>query len=237
MPAHKLSATQTAPAYSIVGVYSERPEAEFVRHVAILAEDTQLEFGRPAAVFHMGPPLVAGERSRKTPGAKPECPAHLAGSVPLDLDDNEGIKDWLAEVDKQRMPENPFKRYVVKPHADWYRAPETGRRLYRRFSCAGFVLECYRYIGVVLVNTAEQDLPDVSFAMLVRAYPVLDREEALQKLTGLTRDDLGVPGEGPWRIVLAGYVFHALDRVTEEEPRPAAYSPDSVADAHFPRQR
>jgi len=236
LPAQKLSATQTAPAYSIVGMYSEPPGAQFVRHVAILAEDTQLEFSRPAAVFHMGPPLVAGERSRKTPRAKRECPVHLLGSVPLDLEDNEGIEDWLAEVDKERMPENPFKRYIVKPHADWYRAPETGRRLYRRFSCAGFVLECYRYINVDLVCTDDSDVPDVDLATLVNAYPEMEREEVLARL-GLTRNDLGIPGGGPWRIVLAGYVFHALDRVTEEDPRPAAYSPDSVADAHFPGQR
>jgi len=224
LPAQKLSATQTAPAYSIVGMYSEPPGAQFVRHVAILAEDTQLEFGRPAAVFHMGPPLVAGERSRRTPRARLECPVHLLGGVPLDLDENEGIGDWLAEVDKERMPENAFKRFIVKPHADWHLAPETGRRLYRRFSCVGFVLECYRHI-------------DVDLATLVKAYPEVEREEVVTRLTGLTRNDLGIPGGGPWRIVLAGYVFHALDRVTEEHPRPAAYSPNSVANAHFPGHR
>ena len=133
------------------------------------------------------------------------------------------------------MPENPYRRYIVKPHADWYRAPETGHRLYRRFSCAGFVLECYRHINVDLVCTDDSDLPDVDLATLVNAYPELEREEVLARL-GSTRNDLGIPGGGPWRIVLAGYVFHALDKVAVGSPRPSAYKVVDLAAAWFPRR-
>ncbi len=242
LPAHKLPTGQTAQSetasvYTIVGMYSAPADAGFVRHVAILADESQLLWGQPATVRHMGPPLVAGERTGKTGHAKLECPVHLVGSVPLDLDDREGIEDWLEEVDKESPPDNPFRRYIVRPHRAWHTAPETGRPLYRRFSCAGFVLECYRSIGMDLVNTEERDLPDVDRDMLVMAYPEVEKERALERLTGgLTRDDLGIAGNGPWQLVLAGYVFHALNEIADEDLRSGTYTPQSVADAYFPRQ-
>ena len=237
MPAQKLCPGEavTASAYSIVGTYSKPADAQFARHVAILAEESPLESGKAATVWHMGPPLVSGEKSRETQGAKLQCPVHLAGNTPLDLDDKEGIEDWLEEVDKEPPPNNPFKRFVVRPHWNWHTAPETGRPLYRRFSCAGFVLECYRSIGIDLVNTEERDLPNVDFDMLVEAYPEIAREKVFAR-QGLTRDELGIPGEGPWRIVLAGYVFHALDAITDEDAKSRTYRPASVAEAHFPRR-
>ncbi|MBN2476360.1 MAG: hypothetical protein JXB62_17235 [Pirellulales bacterium] len=154
----------------------------------------------------------------------------------LDLDDREGIEDWLAEVDTEPPPENPFKRYVVRPHCDWQTAPETGRRLYRRFSCAGFVVECYRSVGINLVNTREADLPDVEYAMIKHAYPqVKDRANVQEAMGGLTLDDLGLGGDGPWQVVLAGYVFHALDEISDENPRAAPHAPASTAEAYYPK--
>ncbi len=232
LPAHKLPTAQTAQsetatAYSIVGMYSNPADAQFVRHIAILADESELESGQPATVWHMGPPLE-GRATLKS--------VHLVGSILLDLDDVEGIHDWLEDVLKDPPPDNPFRRYVVRPHWDWHTAPETGRLLYRRFSCTGFVLECYRSIGIDLVNTEERDLPDVNFDMLVKAYPDLKRERALERLMGgLTRDDLGIGGDGPWRLVLAGYVFHALNEIADEYPRSGTYAPQSVAEAYFPR--
>ncbi len=241
MPAEKLPSgpptrSVTAPAYSIVGMYSEPTEKRFVRHVAILAEESSLESGKRAAVWHMGPPLVSGERTKKRiHGAQIES-VHLSGRVPLDLDQMEGIKDWLEEVDKESAPEDPFKRYLVRPHCVWHIAPETDRPLYRRFSCVGFVLECYKSVDIDLVNTEESDLPEVDFETLVKAYPGLGRDELLlqRAMRGVTRDDLGIAGEGPWRIVLAGYVFHALERVPSKGPIPETFTPRSVIEAHFP---
>ena len=214
-------------------MYCDPTDSHFVRHVAVLAEDSELKWGQPVSVWHMGPPLVAGERTRPPQRTKRECPVHVVGSVSLDLDDKEGIEDWLEEVDKEPPPDSPFKRYVVRPQCIWQSAPETGRPQYRRFSCAGFVLECYRSIGVDLVNTEERDLPDVDFDMLVQVFPELNRPKALKRLN-ITRDDLGIAGSGPWPIVLAGYVFHALDRITEDNPRPAAHTPQEVAEAYYP---
>jgi hypothetical protein len=157
------------------------------------------------------------------------------GIAPLDIGDLEAVRDWLAEVDKEPPPDNPFRRFIVNPHWKWHEAPETRRRLYRRFSCAGFVLECYRSIDVYLVDTEEGGLPDVHFDIVVKAYPEAGDREKLARLTGgVTPEDLGIPGDGPWPVLLPGYIFHALQRITEENPRPPAYTPSSVADACFP---
>jgi hypothetical protein len=180
----------------------------------------------------MTPPLVAGEETKKTRGAKPECVVHLAGTAQLSLDEQEAIRDWLEEVDKEPGPDNPFRRYIVRPHSDWYTAPETGRRLYRRFSCAGFVVECYGSVTIQLVNAHEVNLPRVDFGTLSRAYPIRQGDRLAARF-GLTREDLGIPDPGPWPVLLPGYLFHALDRVSPDGTRPPGFTPSSPADAEF----
>jgi len=83
-------------------------------------------------------------------------------------------------------------------------------RRYRRFSCAGFVLDAHRQVEINLLLVDEealQALPEVDEQMLVLAYPDANRRRLHR---------LGVPGNGPWRIILAGYVFHALDRTSQQ---------------------
>jgi hypothetical protein len=48
------------------------------------------------------------------------------------------------------------------------------------------------------------------------------------------REELGIPGDGPWRVVLAGYVMNALDR-PESAIRSLRYSP-RPGDEFFPRR-
>lgn len=223
MPAQRLSVqhkadTPTTPIYAVVGMYSGTGDDGFVQHVALLAEETKLSRGQSATVWQMRPPLEAGK-----------CDVHVSGTIPLTLEDVEAFHDWRCEVDKEPPPENPFRRYIVRPHSEWYRSPETNRRLYRRFSCVGYVIECYRSIGVDLVVTSEPDLPEVDFDTLEKAYPDLSRIGARTKKT------LGVAGDGPWPIVMPGYVFHALAQATDDNPRPPAYMPKSTEDARFPR--
>jgi hypothetical protein len=57
------------------------------------------------------------------------------------------------------------------------------------------------------------------------AYPGIAHQSRL-------REHLGIPGDGPWPVVLAGYVLHALNR-TKEDVRRRPYSP-SRNDATFP---
>ncbi|MCX7424172.1 MAG: hypothetical protein NTW96_00820 [Planctomycetia bacterium] len=222
MPAERLPFqhkpdTPAAPVYAVVGTYPSTGHDGFVLHIALLAEETKLSYGQSAAVWHMRPPLESGEH-----------PVHVVGTTPLTLDDVESLHDWRNEVDKEPPPDNPFRRYIVRPHSRSYHAPETNRKLYQRFSCVGYVIECYRSIDVDLVVTSEPDLPEVDSDTLEKVYPDLNRIGARM------REVLGIPGNGPWPILMPGYVFHALAQATEETPRPPAYTPESTEYARFP---
>ncbi len=129
-----------------------------MKHAALLSADTPLQFGADnVLVWHIGPPLVAGakftaaasENSRKTT-------IHIAGFVDLDGDDIEGIETWLADVDQEDRPlglsrTERLAQYRVSPPVYWIPA-ENGTPLYRQFSCVGFVLDCYRSIGINLID-------------------------------------------------------------------------------------
>ena len=98
-------------------------------------------------------------------------------------------------------------QYVVAPHVREEKADD-GTTKYRRFSCAGFVIEAYREAAINLLMTEAAELPDVGLNTLLQQYP--DHARAL--LLPPMRKKAGLEGEGPWRVVLAGYVLNSLDR-------------------------
>lgn len=224
--------------YSIVGKYVDSGPLDFVRHVAILKDDVDLAGPADVEVYHMGPPVVAGEGSASVPFSKRSCRTDLVADLAIDAEEREAIEDWLAEVEKEdRKYVKPFQQYVVIPHVTWVWSPENGRRLRRRFSCAGFVIECFRAAAVDLIDTSA-DMPEVDAGLLEVAYPDLvglqNADDRIKERVGFKgRDDLGLPGNGPWRAVLAGYVFHSLNRVTSANPRPGAHVPTSTREACF----
>ena len=218
------------PIYAVVGMYSPpHVTGGFVQHVAILRERRQLNFGATnVEVWHMVPPLIVGPFTVAAAGGDLLCPVvHVAGVVDLDPDDCEGIQTWLSIVEKENRPYgrvSNFRQYIVKPHMDWERAKETNRPIYRKFSCAGFVVECYASVGLNLISLPEDTYLEVDLQTLIRAYPEAARESM--------RERYGIAGNGPWRILMPGYVFHAMDR----EPgvvRVVAYDPTNVTEAHF----
>lgn len=219
-------------------MYTDSDPEDFVRHVAILREDIDLQEPTEVGVYHMGPPLVAGEKSAAERFAKPTCRADIASDVALDTEEREAIDDWLAQVEKQnRDGVKPFQQYVVHPHFKWVRSPETGRRIRCRFSCAGFVIECYRAADILLLDT-DAELPEVDERTLRAAYPDLarleNREPPIKDRFGFkNREDLGIAGNGPWRVILAGYLFHSLKRATADNKRPEAYVPKSATEGCF----
>ncbi len=199
--------------FAVIGVYDD-PDSAFVRHAALLREDSTVPYGENVHVFHMGPPLVAGEHSRGQAGEDPTCPSQVAGWINLTADEREGVIDWLAEVDKENRPGGfvgAWRTYVVDPPECWYE-DEKQVRLYHRFSCGGFVLACYRDgAGITLIEMPPTTAwPEVSLERIVRAYgsEVRGREKL--------RRGLGLPGDGPWSVLLAGYVIHAFDRGDRE---------------------
>ena len=237
LKSHTTGAPTSFQPYSIVGVYADSGPAGFVRHLALLKDNASLNGPEKVDVYHMGPPIVAGPQSATAPFARRSCRADILSDIALDAEERESIEDWLAEVEKEdRTDLKPFQQYVVVPHVAWVVAPETGRRIRRRFSCVGFVIECYAAAAIVLVDTGVA-LPDVDEATLKVAYEELARIEANDRLKARcgfkSREDLGLHGIGPWKVVLAGYVFHSLKRVTIYTPRPGAYVPGSVGEGSF----
>ena len=128
---------------------------------------------------------------------------------------------------RQLSQKSPRLVYVVHPHVREQTAPD-GTVIYRRFSCAGFVIEAYREVGIELVVTEEGRLPSVPLNTLLLAYPDLQAELQSPRL----RRMCGLPGEGPWAVVLPGYVLHSLDR-PESEIRGSPYLPRE-GDEFFP---
>jgi hypothetical protein len=218
------------PRFAVIGTY-DGENSTFVRHVALLQEEGSVSFGSEAPVFHMGPPLVVGARSEAQTGGESRCPSHVVGWLGLANDERDGIIDWLAEVEKEDRPSGSLRMwlsYTVDPPECW-RPDENGRRLYRRFSCGGFVLACYRDgAGIELINvTAPIGWPEISFDEIVRAYG-----PRIRKVRESLRQDLGIPGEGPWPILLAGYVIHAFNR-SNDEIRTSALTVSDPALARF----
>jgi hypothetical protein len=213
--------------FSVVGTYLTDAGAHFVQHVAILREDTNLNYAKPNVyVWLMGPPLAAGARSVAAASEEPVCTVHLAAFLELDVHEMEGIETWRYEVDQENRPSNPFHQYIVHPAVEWVTA-ENGTRLYRKFSCAGFVLDCYRSIDIALIDWKDADnLPEVDLELVAHAYGNEVRRDRL-------RQRLGLSGNGPWKIVLAGYVMHAFNR-SDDDTRRSPHVPATVAEKDFP---
>ncbi len=222
MPAQRLAA-QPIPfeRFDVVGQNSDSVR-DFVRHLGLSLETRNgVSYGETVAVRHMRPPF-------ENPG---EMRAHSIGSATLTVDEANQIKLYLDEVEAEydaasRRP-GPLGQYVIAPHAEPWRA-EDGTILWWRYSCVGLVIESYRDANIDLVSGSEADLPLVDLTTLDQAYPDL----ALTRRGPRLREGLGIPGDGPWPVVLAGYVLHALNR-TKEEIRRGPYTP-SRNDATFP---
>jgi hypothetical protein len=203
MPTHDLT-TKAAPLerFCVIGQRLDSPET-FIRHVALYNGDTdRVEYGQPVDVAHMGPPLAANEK----------IDAHAAGSVPLTSEEIAAIETWIEKIEDEYRAVKPraFVQYIVRPPFEDYRDRNTGVRRHRRFSCAGFVLDAHLQVEIELVATDEAGLPEVGRDEIGAAYPELARMDDQRRAW------LGIPGDGPWRVVLAGYVLHALNRPTDK---------------------
>ncbi len=234
MPGYKLQETTTSRAqrFSVVGTYAQPNRDRFVRHVALLRDDCELYFGSLATVRHTLPPIVAGEHSSQVlPQAYGQCAVHVVAYLEdLTADEAAGIETTLADIDVQTQligPAPALSHYVVDPPVLWVIDNVTGTKRFRKFSCVGFVLECYQEgAGICLLNLDGQ-FPPVDIETLAAVYGNPVRNEKLRQRFGLTG-----PGE-EWRIVVPGYVMHSLAR-TSSEVRQLPYAARSADEANFP---
>jgi hypothetical protein len=136
-------------------------------------------------------------------------PAQVVAYLALDADEVEAIavelKSLRTQLEDHRV--NALLTYSARPAVTSLRA-ENGTILYYRFSCVGLVQHCYeRALGTPLVD--EASLPLVPLSELIAIWPIASNERL--------RAALGLPGAGPWDVLLPGYVFHA---VAQAGPRP-----------------
>lgn len=207
MPATRLAAQpMSVLRFDVVGEDSDHFR-NFVCHVGLASEaDGQVCRDAQVRVAHMGPPF-------ENPGWM--C-VHTIGSPQLGLDESNPVSLYLHEIEMeyhaaQRRPTR-WKQYTVCPHVKPWVAKD-GTPLWHRFSCAGLVIEAYKEAEITLVDLSADRLPDVYPDTLDTAYP--DLAPVMERHPGL-RAELGLPGDGPWKAVLAGYVIHSLNRSAEE---------------------
>ena len=243
MPGKRLEPNSVVafPRFAIIGAYAPG-NGSFVRHVGILRDRCDVQFGDEVGVWHAAPPIVAGERtSDMSPDAFDLCTVHVGAYLEdFSADDAQGIETSLADIDAQTpllpascaesVPRANLQgyrsHYTAHPPVEWVRDAKTGRRRYRKFSCSGFVVECYKGAGIVLVEFENDRLPEVDLPTLRQGYgELIDNPER--------RSMIGLDGDGPWRMLLAGYVVHAVARkssVVREKP----YCPSNTDAATFP---
>jgi len=224
MPAQRLDSQSPTdlPKYSIIACYSDDTSA-FVQHVAILREKASVKFGDRVPVFHAAPPIVAGGQTDA------DVPAHVGAYLEdLSLDEMNGIATALARIDEstpKMSGQSAWKQYVALPSRKSVRDKRSGKKKYQRFSCSGFVEECYEQAGILLVTADSARMPDVPLSLILTAYPDASRDRL--------RKWIGLDGSGPWPVTMAGYIVNSLDR-DSVDVRNSAYEPESIDDAYFP---
>ena len=227
MPASRLDDTSHhVRRYDVVGSDSDGT-SEFVGHVGLADEDRADFRGAdvPLSLVHMRPPLERGG----TP-----LPAHCVGGAELTVEERLQIDLFVKELDSEYQAANVRgslrNQYVIAPHVSDKKAPD-GTTIHRRFNCGGFVIEAYREAGIDLLRTDPGELPPVSLETLATQYP--HAESSLQDPK--MRQRFGIPGDGPWGVVLAGYVLNAVDRSsTDIRTQPYTATP---GDEYFPSRR
>ena len=121
MPGYQLpkKGSSSEKKFSVVGKYARPDKDNFVRHVAILQEDCEVSFGSQTRVWHMKPPLVAGEKTgQASPPDFQDCIVHAVSYLEnLNENDVAGIETALADMDglTQRA------QYCVHPAKEWIR--------------------------------------------------------------------------------------------------------------------
>jgi hypothetical protein len=143
-------------------------------------------------------------------------PAAAVGSAELTVDEEWKIKTFLDRQENEHAPIQELRgrallraipqMYCIFPHAVPLREADD-RYTRTRYSCAGLVIEAYCAARIVLLELAS--LPMVSMDLVRGAYP---GEVALMDRGAIVASALGLDGDGPWPIVLCGYLFHALGR-------------------------
>jgi hypothetical protein len=203
---------QMAP-FDVVGQDGKPP---FIRHLGLGAE-AGLFPRTDVSVHEMGPPL----------GSPSSMQADVHATAGLTDDESRKIKVFIERHAGEHLARKLGKRqsYCILPHAR-AAGESDGTFTHTQFSCAGFAVEAYRFARIEMLDLDQ--LPDAPLEVIIDAYP--DQAAALQ--SAKIRAENGLEGDGPWPVLLCGYVIHALNR-TPAEIRQTRYRP-RLSDLTFP---
>lgn len=178
---------------------------DFVVHAG-LAQESGERSRRELPVIDMQPPLRNHEIG----------PVEVVGSAELTDDEVRKMENFvdrhnsehqaLRELSDSAVLRHAGEMYCVLPHAEDF-CEEDGRYTRRRFSCAGFVFEAYAKARIHLFDAS--NVPRMGSDVLSRCYPQYWR---LVEKNSIFREALGLEGDGPWPVLVCGYLFHALNR-------------------------
>ncbi len=225
MPSFRVNtSTQEFNRFDAVG--ADHAESDFICHVGLTVAAGSQDV-TSVAVLDMGPPLHGHNSANHM-----KC--DVIGSAQLTDDEVQKIRTFidrhanehalflqLAATQILRMAP---QMYCVLPHTSPI-YEDDGRYTRTRFSCVGFVLEAYKGARINLLNLDE--LPLIDMTIIAAAYP----QTRLIQRGLISAEDLGLGGEGPWPVLLCGYLFHALNRDIDVI-RQEAYAP-RIEDRHF----
>lgn len=226
MPGYRVTeAILTLSCFDVVGRDSD--VKRFVGHAG-LASSAGKQNAAMIPVLDMGPPMHDYD-------AREHLKGDVVGSAVLTDDEQQKIRTFVdrnanehaafSQLNMRQIIAAAPEMYCVLPHASPL-CESDGRYARTRFSCAGFVLEAYKRARIELLDI--DAIPNVNMEIIMAAYP----QARLIESGAISAEALGLGGNGPWPVLLCGYLFHALNR----EPdviRQDAYSP-SIEDRYFP---
>ena len=184
--------------FDVIGADSDQDG--FICHVGLARPQGEYERSS-VSVMDMAPPMRATGQMK----------SDVLGTADLTEDEVRRIKDFVDRHEGEHAaiqmlgPKSFPKVYCLVPHACPF-FEEDGRYARMRFSCAGFVFEAYKRARIVLFE--EQQMPPITIGKIKEAY---HREARLLEVQA-TRESLGLAGDGPWPLMLCGYIFHSLGR-------------------------
>jgi hypothetical protein len=180
-----------------------------ITHVGLLAAQGALSAGSNVLVLDMGLTLQIDPPATLA--------AHVAGTLSLTREEVKAIEEWIAEL---RTLVSRC-RYLAYPAAVEDRDQTNQRIRGWKFSCAGFVVTAYKQAGIQLV-VQEPALPplDLSTVREVWSHIARGRDPVRMKRH---LEGWGLKGDGPWNVLVPGYILHALNQTREVLPyQPAA---------------
>lgn len=207
--------------FDVIGTRGE--QSPNITHASVADEDCPANVDSSVAVSHCRPPFLSGS------DLYGKTSLHVAGRVVNLTDDEKQILQLKCREIQSQMAAQPpgwkgIDHYSIKPTIARTIDPDTGVLVNLRFSCVGYVLYLYQSIDINLLEESET-LPEVDVNYLLEEYPFLQISKFREKLP-----NLGLKGNGPWKILLAGYLLKSLDR-DDSEIRRTPFPVVSLQDA------